>query len=276
LLFGVPGISDGIELGDKVNLILETELFDNNDNPVAKTSGYFPEIRCSFDPNDKASNPDRVEGKVLISEDVLYHIRFQNTGNDTAYDISIYDTLSQVLHPNTFEFMATSHREHLTVTRDENVIHFRFDNIYLPDSNINEEASHGYVSFKVNAMEGTAENTELQNTAFIYFDENPAVVTNQTENLLVLTLTDTAEEDLFSKIEVSPNPSSGLFFISDPESLSKRVEVRNTAGQLLDIQNMDRNRIRLDLSSNVSGLYYLIFKDENGKVVQAEKVMFLE
>ena len=62
---------------------------------------------------------------------------------------------------------------------------FTFDNILLPDSSVNEMASHGYVRYQIQHRDGLPEETYVQNTAGIYFDFNPPVITNTVENILV-------------------------------------------------------------------------------------------
>ncbi|MBK6731182.1 MAG: hypothetical protein IPG60_09535 [Bacteroidetes bacterium] len=52
-----------------------------------------------------------------------------------------------------------------------------FPNINLVHAAANEPESHGYLKFEVDLVEGLAEGTQFSNTAEIYFDYNPAVVT---------------------------------------------------------------------------------------------------
>ena len=65
------------------------------------------------------------------------------------------------------------------------MVEFNFDNILLPDSIVNEPGSHGYVKYGIKANAGLADFTAVQNTANIYFDFNPAIITNTTSNTLV-------------------------------------------------------------------------------------------
>ena len=64
------------------------------------------------------------------------------------------------------------------------ILQFTFENIMLPDSNINEPASHGFVNFSIAPREGLDFGTVLQNTAAIYFDFNEPVITNTAELVL--------------------------------------------------------------------------------------------
>jgi len=59
-----------------------------------------------------------------------------------------------------------------------------FEGIHLPDSSMSQELSQGFVTFYVNIRDGLTHGTELNNTAEIYFDNNPAIVTNTTNHTI--------------------------------------------------------------------------------------------
>jgi hypothetical protein len=54
---------------------------------------------------------------------------------------------------------------------------FYFPNILLPDSNINEPRSHGFVGFRIRPHLPLLPGDEITNIANIYFDFNPPVIT---------------------------------------------------------------------------------------------------
>jgi len=145
-------------------------------------------LRCSYDPNDKQVFPAREEESnsnyTQFDEKLTYKIRFQNTGNDTAYNVLITDTLSPLLDPSTFELIAASHPMNLQA-RNNGALHFYFTDIFLVDSLTNEPESHGFVSFNIEAYDEIEELDEIFNTANIYFDFNDAIVTNTTKNTFV-------------------------------------------------------------------------------------------
>jgi uncharacterized repeat protein (TIGR01451 family) len=140
---------------------------------------YCNEIRGSFDPNDKTAVPTGVGAEHVIraNEGIEYKIRFQNTGTDTAFRVVIVDTLSNLLDYNGFEAGASSHPYKLKIFPN-GIVHFVFDPIALPDSNINEVASHGFVQFRITQQPDLPDGTRIENTAAIYFDQNEAVITN--------------------------------------------------------------------------------------------------
>ena len=72
-----------------------------------------------------------------------------------------------------------------TYIKSDRVVEFEFKDIYLPDSTSNFIGSQGYVSYKINHLPNLPEETLIKNTANIYFDFNPPIVTNTITNTLV-------------------------------------------------------------------------------------------
>ena len=108
-----------------------------------------------------------------------YLIRFQNTGTDTAFLVVIRDTISPFLDPATVRPGASSHPYTWSLMNNGS-LKFTFENIMLPDSNINEAASHGFIKFKIQQQPENLPGTTIHNQAGIYFDYNAPVITNQT------------------------------------------------------------------------------------------------
>ena len=143
-------------------------------------------VRGSFDPNDKIESH---EGSILKTEVdngefLQYTIRFQNTGNDTAFNVTIKDTLNSQLDWSSFRMLDASHNYQLTITED-NKCEWQFKNINLPDSNINEKLSHGFITFIIKIKTSVVVGNSISNRAAIYFDYNLPVITN-TENTSVV------------------------------------------------------------------------------------------
>ena len=143
------------------------------------------QLRCSYDPNDKREYPNREgeENLTLMDENLEYTIRFQNNGNDTAFQVKIIDPLDPNIDPTSIRVINSSHAVE-TCIENENLI-FIFENINLVDSMTNYEGSQGFVSFRCNTKEDRLEYTIVHNTADIIFDTNEPIVTNTTINTLV-------------------------------------------------------------------------------------------
>lgn len=127
--------------------------FDDDPDP-------FTDLDCqvnigSYDPNDKQGFPAGVGEDHLIEpgQDLEYLIRFQNTGTDTAFQPLIVDVLPPELDLASIRPGASSHPYTYGVT-PEGWLTFTFDDIMLPDSNVNEPASHGFVRFRASQVPG--------------------------------------------------------------------------------------------------------------------------
>jgi hypothetical protein len=168
--------------------------------PVAGDSTPFNNIyfltdtvMASLDPNDKAVFPAGPVSSGYVTSDTNYldyTVRFQNTGTDTAFNIIITDTLSEHLNLASLQVLSSSHDYNVQLRN--NIVQWSFNDILLPDSNVNEPLSHGYVRYRIKPLPTLTAGTEIKNKAAIYFDYNEAVITNQTItpviNILPVTL----------------------------------------------------------------------------------------
>lgn len=156
----------------------------------ATTFDFLSVINCAYDPNDKLVYPSRAEqppfteNYTLYDEKLLYTLRFQNTGTDTAFNIVLRDQLSPQLDWSTFEPGSSSHPYEATL-HDDGLLEFHFRDILLVDSTTNEVESHGFVQFEIAVRPDVAEGTVIENSAGIYFDFNPPIITNTVENIIV-------------------------------------------------------------------------------------------
>jgi uncharacterized repeat protein (TIGR01451 family) len=192
---GIPGPPD-FPIGESVTFSSYSNYEDANGINETDKFIHTEGVQCAFDPNDKLVQPSHPGGYALLEEDLVYTIRFQNTGNAEAFHVTIKDTLSDYLDPSTFRFIASSHESVLSTSMtEERFLNFFFEYIFLPDSTSNFEGSQGYVQYSIRPFAGLEELTEVDNRAGIYFDNNPPVITNTTENVLVSTFD--ADDDGF-------------------------------------------------------------------------------
>ncbi len=269
---GIPGPPD-FPLGDLLNFDAYAQYNDVNGAHVSPLFEYHTEVQCSFDPNDKLVNPDRTdefeENYTLFDESLFYTVRFQNTGNAVAYDVFIKDTLDANLDWSTFQLLGSSHIDKLVTTMDnDGILTFDFQNIFLPDSTSNFEASNGYVSYLIKPLSGLIEETVIENSAGIYFDLNPPVITNTTENVMVseLPVVSTTEPDGFSGFAIIPNPNSGLFEVV---GIAKGdYNILNTKGQVIQSGRLE-NGNSIDISAMPQGVYFISLIVEEQAVVKS-------
>jgi len=223
----------------------------------------------SCDPNEKKVSP---AANIPVNQGSLtYTIYFQNTGNDTAYQIHVDDTLDTDLDASTFQLLAYSHQP-IVQLKGKN-IRFNFPNINLVDSHTNEPLSHGYVQYKIGLKENLAIGTAIKNTAFIYFDFNTAVVTNTTTNTIAV---NTGLEELGIEnagFKMYPNPTSGsVNIVVDEELMGSALTVtditgREMYGSVVSIQNS-----KFEIQNFSSGIYFVTIR-KNGALLSRKLVV---
>ncbi len=222
-------------------------------------------LRCAYDPNDKLVTPRGLgeAAYTLFEEELQYTIRFQNTGNDTAFRVALVDTISQFLDLSSFRFVDASHALS-SITEQERVLRFTLDPILLPDSSTNVIASQGFVSFAIRPVPDLAEMTLIENHAAIYFDFNPPIITNNTQNLMVSEYPVAVEPIAKRHIDFYPNPTQDRMHVQLPSSGS--LVIRDLYGRKM-LQKQCTASCDLSLADFPAGLYLLEFTDVQGATV---------
>lgn len=181
------GTSTPVSIGD--TLMLYVSIDSSGDiNPADNTDSLLQQVTGSFDPNDKTEIRGGQITKLEVEngEYLEYTIRFQNTGNDTAFNIIIRDTLDSRLQWSSAEAISASHRYSLKVMQGRNV-ECLFQDIQLVDSVQNEPASHGFITYRIRPKTNLAVGDVVRNSASIYFDFNAPVKTNTQTTTVVRT-----------------------------------------------------------------------------------------
>ncbi len=215
---------------------------------------------ASFDPNDKQAVPTGygVEHFIEKNTDIQYHLRFQNTGTDTAYTVVLLDSLSLYVDPRSVVPGASSHPFDVDIL-EGNVLRFRFDNINLPDSTANLEGSQGFVKYNIQQVPNNPEGTVINNQAAIYFDNNAPILTNTTTHTIgkKFIAVETNELQGQASIKVYPNPSSGQVYFELPVTIENgQFELHDALGRLVTTVQFQGNGFRLEGTDLAAGLYF--------------------
>ena len=246
--------------------------FPQNDNDP------FIDIDCldnigSYDPNDKSAFPIGFGEEKIIEPGTMmeYKIRFQNTGTDTAFNVSIRDTLSSILNPATLTMGAASHPYSWRL-EGQGVLVVDFPNILLPDSTTNFAASNGFVSFKIDMVpEISLPHFWLENNAAIYFDFNEPIITNtvshsiDTQFVEILVSVETIPEQN-SLVKVAPNPADDQVNFTFPEDseFPLTLKLYDTQGRLIRTEKVDNLTKKLEVSYLARGIFYYGIYDNEG------------
>jgi hypothetical protein len=166
--------------------------------------------------------------------------------------------------------LATSHD--VDTKRIGNQLTWHFYNIDLPPTSSNPSGSHGFVSFKIKPKVGYAIGDIIPNTASIYFDYNPAIVTNTFNTEFVLTLGNAS----FSSTEFNlyPNPANGFLHISQNNNLSiDTIQLYDITGKTIkSIFNLNNVQTSIDVSTLAKGVYFVEITAEN-HIKQTKKLI---
>jgi len=160
---------------------------DSLNNLLLKNVDTLQQILlCAYDPNDKFVFTEKYKfnnDTVSKDDEFFYTVRFQNTGNYFATDVLIVDSLDNNFDIGTFNFISSSHDVLININSSK-IVDFYFSNIFLPDSTTDELGSHGYFKYSVKPFSTINPNQVIKNKAYIYFDSNPAIITNETRNVI--------------------------------------------------------------------------------------------
>ena len=225
-------------------------VLENNSNTLTQM------VINAYDPNDKmeARGPQILHSSFTSNDYLYYTIRFENTGNASAINVRINDVLNSKLDESTLSMISSSHTYELDRVGTE--LNWKFDNIQLPVSVANSTIGKGYVTFKIKPKAGYAVGDIIPNAASIYFDYNPAIVTNTFTTEFVALL----ESESFQTNEfmVYPNPTNSILNIqSKTNQTISEVNVYDLLGKKLTYKKGTVSNTEIDLTNYTPGLYLL-------------------
>lgn len=232
-------------------------------------------VTSSYDPNDIRVTPYGIEQDGVIPQStktLTYWVRFQNTGNDTAFNVIVTDKLSSNLDIASIRLGAASHPFTFSIDR-ENSLAWTFRDIMLPDSNASEPNSHGFFKFSVNLKPNLPGDTRITNFVDIFFDYNAPVRTN-TVTSTISSLMGVDPVPVRPSLAVYPNPARGHLTVTGDMRRGTVVKLRTILGQEVASYLHDGgDRMTIDASSLPAGMYMLEAETANGMSIQRISVV---
>ncbi len=168
-----------------------------------------PPFGFPYDPNNKLVDQPIVSPG--FQDYLTYNINFENIGTANASRVMVRDYLSGKLDISTFELLSTSHSCIVSFGADS-ILQFLFQPIALTPTSIDPINSHGHIWFRIKPTNPVYLNDTIYNSAGIYFDLQPPILTN--------------------KSMVYATTSTGVEFIVNNDTLcgSGNVQFRNQSG----------------------------------------------
>ncbi|MCP4440528.1 MAG: T9SS type A sorting domain-containing protein [Aureispira sp.] len=257
-----------------------TNLSNGNSSP-------FIAIDCqpmiaAYDPNDKTAQPEGYAPPHYIYNytPLDYKVRFQNTGTDTAFRVVIRDTLSAHLDIASIQMGASSHNYTWRVY-GTGILEITFDNIMLPDSNVNEPGSNGFVRFRINQVPNNVAGTVIYNDAAIYFDYNAPIITNETYHTIrsgfvtmVITGLNDIDDSEDVEVKVYPNPfkEQATLEVVGADHQELILKVYDITGREAIQYISTNNKIEIQRNNLPQGVY--IFQLEgDGELIKTGKLI---
>jgi hypothetical protein len=252
-----------VNLGDIVTNTVSVQT--NNDADASNNTSTLSQIVVgSYDPNEKSeAHGGKIGLDTFTNNDYLYYtINFENTGTASAEFIRVEDALGSDLDESTFEMINASHT--VNTKREGNQLTWHFYNINLPPTVSNPNNSHGYVYFKIKPKTGYAVGDIIPNTASIYFDYNPAIVTNTFDTEFFTTLGIRHIES--GNFVISPNPANNnvQVILQNTSETIDTILITDVLGKTIrKVNNVSGNQSSIDVSNLSQGVYFIEVTTEN-------------
>ncbi len=228
----------------------------NNSETITDT------IKASHDPNEITVSPAGCIASGMSPVVLTYDLRFSNTGTDTAQNIYVLDTLSEFLDPHTLRIVAATDTMNITVQNIldmysgiyHGIVKFEFPNIKLPDSS-HHGLCDGGVIYTVKTRPGLTAGMHIYNHAGIYFDSNPAVLTNWADNGIGCATTGVVMPAA-KTTDIYPNPATTELTVTAQDRITT-IAISNVYGQTVYSNDYNAEKVGINIAALPAGIYFI-------------------
>jgi Secretion system C-terminal sorting domain/Domain of unknown function DUF11 len=260
-IFITVNVDLGLTIGTLINSSALIDPLLTDADTSNNTSDFSSITTGSYDPNDILVNKSVLTTTELNSSPWLeYIIRFQNTGNDTAFTVKILNPIdTNKLEISSVEFVNASHPVNINWINYQRNMEFKFENILLPDSNTNEPLSHGFVRYRIQPKTTLNAGDTIPNFAAIYFDFNDPIITNTAKTIIVLPTGLSGTYTSPGKLLVFPNPAENSINISGIQLENGKTQLRlmDIYGKLILEKTISETSYNLEINQLSKGVYLI-------------------
>ena len=259
-----------VNLGD---VFSSTVLITSVENDINTNNNSFVKneiVVAAYDPNDKnEARGATIQINQFDQEDYLFYtIRFQNTGTSSADTVRIEDDLTSEFNFASVRVVSASHN--YSMERINNKLIWTFKNINLPGAFQDEVLSQGYVTFKIKLNPGFEVGDSIENTAEIYFDFNPPIVTNTFQTTFTPNLSIGSFD--VNNVVLYPNPAKEMVTIqlkNSSETLQKITIYDLIGKQIKTVSGNGTQQSTINIGELSNGVYMIeIITDNNLKQIR--------
>jgi uncharacterized repeat protein (TIGR01451 family) len=258
-----------LQFGDTVQTHINITPIGGDATPANNDFVIVDTVKSGFDPNEMLVSP---AGTISSGTQLQYIINFENTGNDTAFNIYVMDTLSNNVDIKSMNLVTTSAKMNVYYFKagGHNIVKFDFPGINLLDSS-HHNLCDGMVMFNINAKDNLPIGTTIFNHAGIFFDDNPVVMTDTVEN--IIGHPESVPTVSVNDVSIYPNPASTELTIKTTSADYTTLQITNTLGQQVLQQPFSGKTYKINIQQLPAGMYYLQLKgDKNITVKKFEKL----
>ncbi len=252
-------------IGDTVHSEVQIFPFSGDVDTLNNTMNLIDTVVAGYDPNEISVSPSYCIPVTSGTSILTYSIGFENTGTDTAFNVTVLDTLSTFIDPTSLRLESASAPMYTTIATDgsgHHILKFDFPAINLLDSS-HHNACSGLVQFSVRTRPGLTDGTLITNEAGIYFDYNPVVMTNKVTNRVGCPTAVPEIGTAKSKVRLYPNPVSQILVL-EANGFDHAI-ITNVVGQKLQEVRLANAQTSVDVSNLPGGVYFVTVCGESGQ-----------
>lgn len=255
LYINSPSETPSVNPGDVLIFHGSISPFNLDETPM---DNYFDLIQTtvgSYDPNDKICLNGATVSENIAQNYLYYIIHFENTGTYYAESIVVKDSInSAMLNLASIQIVESSHPCYANMKNG--YVEFIFENINLPFA---DSINDGYVVFKIKPNSLVSAGDIIKNKAYIYFDYNLPIITNESE---VLITSPNSVNELTENIQllITPNPSQKIIHV-ESEIVFESVDFFDCTGRSIKGLPIINNSINIECLPK--GLYFMKLVTKN-------------